>query len=536
METKILWHPNYCSIEDVSDEVYKLLTHELSFVCNKSDTPEYDWRKEDNWNGVCYLSKLCGTKLIFPSGLIYRAMKALESTNIKYEVEETWNFDDLPKLSEPLPIPDYRTHQFGVPDKLINTVVASREAAPRTGKTYEAFGTIAELGLKTIYIVSRKEWMSQALQVFKKLAGPDKEHMIGCYGSGIYEPSDVTVVIDAALDRHIREGNIPEFLSDVGCIIFDEADLSAGTTRAHTISMHCSNAPYHFGFSATLTAPRTDGASMLVEAHTGPVVSIYAADEAQAMGYHAPGRALFIRLPRIIASSLGEFYSQYRTYLINNLYRTLATVYMVQWGLKNLGASSIVVLVKRVEQAKTLQSYLPASEIAIGTMGNARREYIMEGIKNGNIRCVITTLYHRAVDIVNLEMCINAGGMKAAAEFIQGKYRAKTKSEDSNKVAYYIDFIDQLSEGMVSDDTIGSIEKHSKERLGLAEKDESWNLAIKNLEDLDGFMSFFTRSFPGGLPLPPDAPMLWTQDSFVRKYAEVAGLQEPYDFSVIFGR
>ena len=526
----ILWNPSVTRIQfqdkQKQDEINRILQHELSFVCNKAERPNYDWSLEndDYWDGIARLVRITPTEAIFPSGLIYRALAILEANKLasKEDIEIGWDENNLPRLTRTLTIPALRSHQEPIPDIMIDYVRAGREASPRTGKTYEAYATIAKLGLRSLFIVSRREWLDQAYEKFCELAGSNSD-MIGKYGGGKRNPSEITICMDASLDKHLRNGSIEasKLVQRTGCVVFDEADMTAGTSRAAIIDGACRNAPYRFGFSATLSSNRTDGASMLVEAITGPIVATTSAEEALEEGYHAPGTALFIRLPRIIASFAGSYQSQYDSYLIHNPYRTLATVYLAQWAITKKRKPlidrnwTIVILVSQIEQAREIARYIPSAHIAIGQTPTKERKEIMRKIKSGEIRCVITTLYHRAVDIVDLDMCINAGGGDSEARFIQGKYRAKTIGEE-DKHAYYIDFLDQVSIGWVGDD-ISPLEKHANHRMALTRKDKSWTVNVKDLHKLDGFMPFFRQAYPNGLP---EVPMLDVDDPFVKEMGE----------------
>ncbi len=176
-----------------------------------------------------------------------------------------------------------RPFQVEAREKLLAANHGGVEIGTGLGKSLIILRLCKTLGIKTVIMAPSR---SIAGQLLKQLQDAFGKKRVGLYGDGRKDHQKLfTVGISASLTR-IKEGTPAwESLSKAQVFIADESHLCPANTLAAVCFGLCKNAPYRFFFSGTQL--RADGAGLLLDAITGPIVFKMSVREGVDKGYLA---------------------------------------------------------------------------------------------------------------------------------------------------------------------------------------------------------------------------------------------------------
>jgi superfamily II DNA or RNA helicase len=251
--------------------------------------------KEGKWDGYFNLYDL--RRRAFPTGLLERVCKVLDKKKLKYQI--VWQYDQFPEKQF-----DWKANFNGVtPDEdqweAINAAVAKRRGIVKAptgwGKTAVfAEGVIAALGLPTLFVANKKQLLDDAAEDFTK--GIDGATCLpikdGVFGSVKMTKNtlseDVQNALSApiltatiqSLDARLKDDRTGPVLRDwlqktCKLVIVDESQAVGTTTWDEVLDEV--RAPCRIFLSAT--PRRTDGATIKLEAGSGPWIFSTTADE-----------------------------------------------------------------------------------------------------------------------------------------------------------------------------------------------------------------------------------------------------------------
>jgi superfamily II DNA or RNA helicase len=302
-----------------------------------------------------------------------------------------------------------------------------------------ALRAIALLGHDVVIFVHRKELLRQWVAEIKRVLGVDA----AIYGGGVDtrssgSPITVCMIQTAEKDREY----IP-----APFIIIDECHTVASDT-AYKVAMRC-NAAMRMGLSATPT--REDGSEKKIFGACGALISQVTVNDLVDAGFLATPTFRLYRPEPVSMTKWASFSEAYRMGIVANENRNEL---VVRAAITMLGEDrQVYVHVSRIGHGRRIASMIPDSVFCSGTTKN--RTEIIEQFKNGEIKCLISTLLKEGVDIPGINGLIYAAGGKSEVALIQTLGRSLRKKKDGGN-AVIVDLLDSGNRHLKS---------HSEDRL-----------------------------------------------------------------------
>ena len=397
---------------------------------------------------------------------------------------------------------ELRDYQLKAVDKFLREKIALFELATGAGKTEIAIELIRRLGVKTLFIVDRKELMLQTKNRIQDSLGIE----VGQLGSGIDDVKDITVcTIQTIIQKFNVEGcckirknsirnnrwkeqNIDDekqkkkfineyvptkeesnevqqlreklqtektalvcYLRSVRFCIYDECHhVSAASYQK--ISQQLTNTEYRLLMSGT--AYRDDGNDMMIHAIGGTIAHSLDSQTLIDKGWLMKPQIKFYKdyMPKDIVKRFEDeakkglinetpnYSNYYNVFITTNQYRNE----LIKKIIEQNKDKKILMLVKLVEHGNSLEDDINGSKYLHGSTGKKEREEIFEDFTKGNLNILISTIsiFAEGIDIPQLDMVINVSANKGEVKSIQVLGRVLRKMEGKTN-AQYIDFIDE---------------------------------------------------------------------------------------------
>lgn len=416
--------------------------------------------KRGTWDGYVRLYK----NGRFPSGLLWHVSAAIleqagpnavPGIDPMITVVPDPNERPLPYISDyeqritPEMLPDItlRDYQIKAVRRLITRTRGVAKMATNSGKT-EVMAAIAKLMPgKTIILTTKKDLLYQTRDRLEmRLREP-----VGAVGDSGWSEGRVTVAMIQTLAKHLD--NLRGLDDCVDCVMFDECH-HVPSTQAQEVLMRIP-AHYRYGFSGTPL--RYDELSDLVLiGATGPVeVEVTNADLIEAGVSAMP----YVDM-HIVHTDKGfkdSWEKSYTNYIVNNDNRNA----IITHAAKEAGAQATLILVDRLEHGRKLQSLIPNSIFAHGSLPAEERKAILDRLRAGGGAVVIATpIFDEGVDVPSVDLLILAAGGETHIRLLQRIGRGMRR-KDTNTLRV-IDFVDDTNAYLLS---------HSKSRAELYERE-----------------------------------------------------------------
>ncbi len=210
------------------------------------------------------------------AGRLSHVFKVPVENRVVYPEYGTVPYDKTPTKSQ-------RPYQIEAKKALLEVKHGGVEIGTGLGKSFIIEHLTKTIGLKTIIMAPSR---SIASQLYKQLQLAFGKKRVGLYGDGRKDFKKLfTVGISASLTRIEKDSDAWKELSKAQQFIADESHLCPADTLASVCFGLCADAPYRFFFSGTQL--RADGAGMLLDAITGPIVFRMTVKEGVDQGYLA---------------------------------------------------------------------------------------------------------------------------------------------------------------------------------------------------------------------------------------------------------
>lgn len=411
--------------------------------------------KRGTWDGYVRLYKSNS----FPSGLLKRVITSiLAVTNDAHRPDISVVRDaserDTPYIafhSQQIQ-PDIlsgitlRDYQVDAARKLIDNMRGVAKMATNSGKT-EVIAAIAKvIPGKVLVLTTKRELLYQtADRLESRLIEP-----VGKVGDSGWSEGRVTVAMIQTLCNH---DNLQGLDKDVDCIVFDECHHVPSAT-AQKVMMGIP-AVYRYGFSGT-PLHYDDLPDLVLMGATGPVVvDVTNADLIEAGVSAMPYVDMYM-----VHDDHGfkqAWDKSYTNHIVNNDNRNG----IISKVVKETGAKATLILVDRLEHGKKLQTLIPGSIFAHGSMPTDERKAILEVLRLGNGAVVIATpIFDEGVDVPSVDLLILAAGGETHIRLMQRIGRGMRR-KDTNTLKV-IDFVDDTNKFLLS---------HSQRRAELYEQE-----------------------------------------------------------------
>jgi superfamily II DNA or RNA helicase len=192
----------------------------------------------------------------FVSGTLRQSIQ----NNIQYPDPQLLPWDNEPPFA-------MRAYQEEICDKLLQCKHGGVSVGTGLGKTLALTHLVKRLGLKTVVMAPSKSIADQIYDDFVKFFGKKR---VGKFYDGKKDVKKQILVCTGQSLTRVEEGEIWSKLQEVQVFIADESHQTPAATFKKVCLGPLAAAQYRFFFSATQM--RNDGADILLEGITGPIV------------------------------------------------------------------------------------------------------------------------------------------------------------------------------------------------------------------------------------------------------------------------
>lgn len=315
------------------------------------------------------------------------------------------------------------------------------------GKTYIACHLIDEKKVKTLFVTPDTDLREQTYNTFK-------EHFKGdVVSKNIEEGKPITVSNIQALARKDKK-----FFKDIGMIIIDEFHHSGATTYLKLNDV-CVNAYYRYGLTGTFL--RSDGKDMVMHGVLSRVIFQKTTSELIEEGYLVRPYIDIIK-HRVKGYSRMSYAVAYKKICEDLEFAELVSncaMEKIRKGLQTL------ILVRRIEHGKILESMIDGAVFLNGSMGMDYREEIKKKFNDKKVQAIIATnIFGEGTDIPSIEALINARLEKTEIQTRQGIGRSLRMYAGKEKV----EVVDFMIEGQQH------LNSHSRTRLSTYKRETAF--------------------------------------------------------------
>ena len=441
-----------------SEEMLKEIRMEcLSYM---QEGAEHIARHNPFWDGRIYL---CTKKGIFPSGLIPKLLKFLESKKIEHRVEDVRT---VPKkeveltltLAEGMAPRYYQSDCVEIAKERHRGVFVMGTGA---GKTLTSALVIASKGVQTLIVVPDTGLRDQMSADYEKWFGAKN------VGTDIAGKEPIIVANIQSLNK--ASHNFTRFKM----LVIDEFHHAAAKTYKD-VNTNCSNAYYRYGFTGTFM--RSDGSDMEMHGVLSNVIFKKTTSELIEEGFLVRP---YISVMRLDISETGAHgrprrlrlnYRQAYEYIINHKPFNEAIAKIAATKIKE-GKQTLIV-VRRKEHGKLLNKMIKGSFYLNGDDSLDHRRKVKKAFIDKKIRCLVATnIFGEGQDIPTIDVFINARAEKTEIQTAQGIGRALRKHGDKDKAEVF-DFL-----------IIGQkhLEDHSVERINSYRRQPAFKIQIRRV-------------------------------------------------------
>ena len=406
------------------------------------NTPKY---KEGKWDGYINLYDL--RRKAFPTGLLSKVRKVLDKKKIQYIVN--WQYNTHPEKQF-----DWKANFNGaIPDEdqwdAINAAVMHGrgiiKAPTGWGKTaIFAEGVIAALGVPTLFVANKKQLLDDAANDFTNgidgaVCLPIKDGVFGTVKMSSSTTSEdvqdalsapiLTATIQSLAARLKDERTGPilrEWLHNTCKLIIADESQAVGTPTWDEVLDEV-RAPYRIFLSAT--PRRTDGATIKLEAGSGPCIFSTTADEQIKKGrlcelnitYNTFDHGLFNEDDRNII-----YAEAYRACIVENAKRNQKVIVDPTIQMINEGRH-VLVLIQLIDHGHILRNMFMEAGIdpknirfVWGDTPDKLRKSAIAEFRKGNFQVMIgSTIFDAGVNIPVISGVVLAGAGNSDITLIQ---------------------------------------------------------------------------------------------------------------------
>jgi superfamily II DNA or RNA helicase len=394
----------------------------------------------------------------FPTGLLEKVLEITGPIPVidkRFDgVEEIKrNFEEKSKVYEP------QNEKYKLTYFQRDTLLASSEKGrgrvflpTNSGKSLTICAITECIGVKTLWLVDRKELLYQAVDQYKEYTGKD----CGYLGDGKFVDNDNLVVGMVQTIYNLPKKELIIFLNQFKVLVADEAE----STRSKSWYAICMNCPAPFRYAFTGSAPKDKYSYYKMAACTDYIVIIRRSnDENVQEGFSATPTVYLQDLN--YTSNKFDYRTAYDTMIrFNKPYASIVADEIQNWYKKG---KKILVLVEKTAQGQNISAELKGRKIeAIYLQGNNESDYrkeTLDDFRAGKVDVLIgTKILARGVDLPAVNVLILAAGGKSEGQQLQRIGRSLRKKKDGDNTVDIVDYVHRGNYHLL---------KHSIERVEL---------------------------------------------------------------------
>lgn len=308
------------------------------------------------------------------------------------------------------------------------------------GKTLISTELIKKSNLRTLFLVNRKELLTQTADVLRNYLGVNVGEMVE---GNLNISNQITVASVQTIIAILKRNNnttkrLKLFMYNVQMVIFDEAQNISDSGTYGKVSNELKNLVYSFGLTGTEWRTKNDTLEM--NALCGFPIYKKTTAELEKEGYLVPTTCFFVETPYVTYNDEDNYHTLYQEYIAKNDKRNELIVNFVN---KNRD-KKILVLTRLIDHGIILNEMIENSRLINGKTNTTERAKIFDEFKNSKDIVLVgsTKIFSSGINIPDLDIIINATGHKSSIDTIQIVGRVKRKSE-GKIIGYYIDFHDE---------------------------------------------------------------------------------------------
>lgn len=405
----------------------------------------------------------------FPTGRLGYICEWCKENNVQYQIvdnrkkpDKKFNCKYIGPPSDGSTGYPPRPYQKTCPEKVEKIGRGVLWHATASGKTITGARIIQKLGVKTLYMVPSKTLLHQTYEDIREvLSGVE----IGVCGDGKWDPKDITIATTATLWSRYEKEACKELINNTELLIADECHhvQSSGTRDKqgqirevnswYVIAINCP-AYYRIGLTGTPGKDIEQKRSFL-ESAFGRVIDRVSARQLIDLGVIAD---VDIHIHKIKHK---ETATEYATARKNVILNPEFNRYVVDVAIQELESGKNVLL---LTNSKKYQGPMLCREFkrrgyevpfVSGSSNNKSRKKAREDFKNGDLKCLIGTIYKEGVNFPKCDCGILCDGGYDEKKTIQFLGRILRKGKKA-KTSTLHDFFHKDSR---------HLEKHSNNRI-----------------------------------------------------------------------
>jgi superfamily II DNA or RNA helicase len=379
------------------------------------------------WDGYVKLVKHSK----FPAGLLERVLEVLQKNGIEaqIQIDSPQDFPTISVNSHGLQSRDYQ-------DRAVESALMSRRGVVRaptgSGKTAIQARVIDGLKRQAVVIVPTIDLLKQTRRFLEEHL--EVEGGIGQLGDGVVDPRLVTVAtvrtmakaVDVAFSSYefgeyddkdatdLTPARLRDWVKSIAVVLVDEAHI-LGAQVVYDIVTKL-GATHKFGFSASPW--RDDGADLMIEAATGPLLYRIGTKELVDDGWLVPPIIEVVDTNGLwVPGAWGkeEFGKAYKQEIVENPVRNQLIA-----DKTNRFETPSLVLVKQINHGRMLEGMIEGSHFLSGKATSEERDDAYDAMRDGELNTIIaTTIADLGLDLPICRNLVLAGGGKSSTRHLQ---------------------------------------------------------------------------------------------------------------------
>lgn len=419
-------YPSHAEVFSTQQHVYEIVEKTSTFSVPSADFS--DKYRLGEWDGTICLYNKKTNKL--PIGLLEKVKSALETRRYRVTITDHRKLPIATPKKASITLRNYQR------EALKSWVEKDRwgiiAISPGLGKTEIAIQAIADLGVRTLFLVHSQDLAMQAVERLSRALGIE----IGFIGSGEFNLKKINVGMVQTFYQNLKNPQFTKILEETELLIADEAHHYSA--RSFSAVMQRCGARYRLGLTAT--PYREEGDELVFIGQLGDVVYRMSLHDGVEQGWLCKPYFKFLDVKDTADTGLDNYQDDYKINIVDNRERnsiiTAQAIEYLQDG------KSILILVNRIQHGEILQKMIDGSVFLNGGMPKKKRKEMLDRFKAGEIKCVIaTSIFDEGVDAPQIDVLINAVAQKSRGKYIQRIGRAM-RINRGKEYCRIIDFID----------------------------------------------------------------------------------------------
>lgn len=434
---------NHGKVSDPSRKIHAVLDSQLAeYLEGYNFSDKY---RRGFWDGKKHFySRLSG---IFGLGLIYRVLKIIKSTRSDYKIVNSRELSGVKiktpnrlQYAESEKFRQLRDYQLEAVEALIHNKIGVLKAATNAGKTEIYAECLRRLGLSAVFICTRKELFHQTADRLERRLG----FKVGRVGDGLKSVKPITVVmpttaIGKTKNKYTTKSEFKELLK-ADILILDECQNITDSR----VSTFCQESGAYYRFAGSGTPFLKDKCSnLLLESQFGRIVKEITNEQLIQLGVSSVPSCFFIKTNSDMPISGMDYDQAYQTGIVQNTYRNQSISKLVSMSLAQ--HKTCLVIVSRIEHLELLRLEIPGANFSHGGCSAKHRMQVLKEFQQGNIKALlVSNIYDLGIDTDQIDVVINAAGMKTPERVLQRLGRGLRQNESGR--VWYFDFLDADNE------------------------------------------------------------------------------------------